>query len=341
MKKINPIQSIFIMLGNECNLSCKYCIQHVMVNEVTPHGINKDIIKFIKNLSDRQILPFQIFFYGGEPLLWFEDIKKYTKEFYGYANFAIITNGKALDEEKVEFINEYNIGVGVSYDGRNSNFTRGYDVLKDKYDILLNIVNLSFSGVISCYNYPQDWLEDLKCFSDDFLKKYNRYVGTNLDLLMNNNKLENTDNFDMSKIRKQMENLCNDYYKRSISETKKTFNDTFIDSLLNMSNNYPDLDHYGKCMNGINVLNIDANGEMYLCHNSRIKLGNLETPRKEMTKKCLDMYTPKLHCKECNVLSYCCGGCMLSTQEDLDNYYCELARNMYEPVKELYEKLNN
>lgn len=339
MRRRRPIFSIFIMLGNECNLNCKYCIQHVMVNEMTPHGINKDLVSYIKRIADRQNHPLKIMFYGGEPLIWFEDIKKYAKELESYVNFAVITNGKLLDEEKIDFLNEFNIGAGVSYDGKNSKITRGYDVLEDKYGLLLKINSLSFSGVISTYNYPKDWLDNLEDFAQDYVKKHNMFVGTNLDLLMNNNNLDNLNNFDMSKIRTQMIELCDIYYQNQISKKENVFSDTFIKDLLNMSNNKPNIKNYGKCGNGITVQNIDADGDMYLCHNSRIKIGNLSTTREEMTKKCLDMYKPKLHCEKCNVLSYCGGGCMLSTQEDLDSYYCELTKNMYEPVKELYEKL--
>ena len=51
----NNINTIFIMLGSNCNLNCKYCMQHSLINKMQSYNsdINIDIINFIK--SNRNI----------------------------------------------------------------------------------------------------------------------------------------------------------------------------------------------------------------------------------------------------------------------------------------------
>ena len=52
----NNINTIFIMLGSNCNLNCKYCMQHSLINKMQSYNsdINIDIINFIKKQSQHQ-----------------------------------------------------------------------------------------------------------------------------------------------------------------------------------------------------------------------------------------------------------------------------------------------
>ena len=41
------ISTIFIMLGHECNLQCKYCLQHDVVNVAMERQVNPMLYNFI------------------------------------------------------------------------------------------------------------------------------------------------------------------------------------------------------------------------------------------------------------------------------------------------------
>ena len=48
------ISTIFIMLGHECNMNCKYCLQHDVVNVALGKDINPDIYNFINDIARNQ-----------------------------------------------------------------------------------------------------------------------------------------------------------------------------------------------------------------------------------------------------------------------------------------------
>ena len=69
------IDTIFIMLGDKCNFNCKYCMQVNYEREQITNDINGDIFKFIEELSDsNNDRPLRLHFYGGEPLLYFNNM---------------------------------------------------------------------------------------------------------------------------------------------------------------------------------------------------------------------------------------------------------------------------
>ena len=62
--------------------------------------------------------------------------------------YGIITNGKLLDKDTVEWLNKYHVSVTVSWDGPISQYTRGYDVLKENPNIK-DINTLGVSAVLT------------------------------------------------------------------------------------------------------------------------------------------------------------------------------------------------
>ena len=120
----NDINRIFIMLGQQCNLSCDYCLQHDMIQDkIKINDINKDIFNFFKkNTTDRKI---DVIFYGGEPLLYYDAIKYIATSIRPFVDhMGIISNGKNLTQDMVKFFNEMDIYFAVSWDGKNSKIRR-------------------------------------------------------------------------------------------------------------------------------------------------------------------------------------------------------------------------
>ena len=329
------IQQIYLMLGNECNLQCKYCIQHPIVNDTTPHGVNQKVINYIENILEHQKSPLKVTFYGGEPLIFWNDIKEYIKKIKK-VNFNLITNGKLLTQDKINFINNNKISVGISYDGENSLQTRGYDVLKEKKDLLVQIKRLCMTGVITKYNYPQDWFESLNKFNNEYIKLHRHNISVNLDLLLNNDDLHGLSDFDFDKLSFQMKNLCDHFLNVQINKNDIQLNDFYIEKLLDRCR-LPYKNNFSKCRNGINNLNIDTDGNMYLCHNTHIKVGTIKDDFLDVLKKVfeLDKTCEKHFCDSCEVRFLCQKGCMLQNKETLNDYFCELAKSFYQPILDL------
>lgn len=99
---------INIKLGGKCNLHCKYC--HALKDE---YNFDERILPKIKELK-----PKLINFSGGEPLLYWEWIKKIVN-YIGpiEKGYSIVTNGTLVNDEIVEFANKNVIRISLSFDG--------------------------------------------------------------------------------------------------------------------------------------------------------------------------------------------------------------------------------
>ena len=103
------LKKITLKLGGACNLSCINC--HC---EPSNYPLKDSTLNWLK---DQRVS--QIFFSGGEPLLYMEDIRR-TVEFLGSGiKYKLVTNGTLLTKELVDWFNANNIAVFVSYDGAN------------------------------------------------------------------------------------------------------------------------------------------------------------------------------------------------------------------------------
>ncbi len=112
---------IFV-LTNACNLQCVYC-QARSGDEKQYEFMSKETaeraVDFALQAPD-DFLTFE--FQGGEPLLNFETLRhivEYTEKKKGKKNieYALVSNLLLLDDEKIKFIREHNIGVSTSIDG--------------------------------------------------------------------------------------------------------------------------------------------------------------------------------------------------------------------------------
>ena len=104
------LRRLTIKPGGACNLNCPHC--HADISEFE---FNKDIIRFIK------INPIQsIFFSGGEPLMYFPVIKKIAEEIGSGYELTLVSNGSLLTNEIVDFFNEFDFRIWLSYDGEKS-----------------------------------------------------------------------------------------------------------------------------------------------------------------------------------------------------------------------------
>jgi uncharacterized protein len=350
------ISTIFVMLGHECNLQCKYCLQHDVVNVALDKQINPDVYNFICETARSQYSPLQIQFYGGEPLVFWNKIVEIVNEINGRntggnIHFSMISNGKLMDEEKVKFINENNIGVCISWDGRNSKITRGYNVFEENKENIFKLNSFSISGVMSSYNYIKDYLEDAIELNRDYVQNYNGHtIHVNVDDLLDIN-LPNPDlkDFDFNKVYEQMEELCEEYYnyvknKTTLDVIKVTYFEEkirHIRAAINSKHYQPLRD---RCGNGCEVINMDLKGNLYKCHNTDAKVGTIYDNGFDVLKRVFDMdmvnHTSKT-CNECPVQIMCMNGCPLVKDEPREEFYCTMINLMNYPIMKLVTRLSD
>ena len=169
MNNLPPITSIFLNVTDSCCLSCRYCFVSQQPNFMT-YEVAKDAADFvIKNAESINTTPF-INFFGGEPTLCWDSIivpltnyirKEYAKPF----TLSMTTNGILLNEERLKFLTENDIGLLFSIDGDKetqdynrpcNNGKSSFDALGDNIDLIAKYFpNVCFRSTIipeTCHN---------------------------------------------------------------------------------------------------------------------------------------------------------------------------------------------
>lgn len=364
------IRTIFIMLGNSCNLNCVYCLQHPLVHHQIAKDINPNIYGFIKQVAEENDgSSFTLQFYGGEPLLYFNQIKEIVENTKDISNihFSVITNGKLMSDEMVEFFNSNNFGVAISWDGENVLKTRkfnAFDPAKPLRRRLMRLNNLCLTGVISSEVYPIQLLDSMQEVATQYYGLNGHSCSINLDEVFDTGFEDNCryiiDDLDLDRIYNEMEYLTNEFIE-SISKDKqeqqkaeRSTRNIYITSLVNQVKHY--IDHTDEvlsrsicnCGNGYSTLNMDLDGKLYPCHNTSESIGTIKDNYFDYLPKVIRLDNTKKRmeerCQYCPVLGLCNGGCKLITDEVLDETYCNFKKVMYYPVLkclwEYGEKIN-
>ncbi|MGB4439939.1 MAG: radical SAM protein, partial [Sedimentibacter sp.] len=125
--KIKPaIKAMCLNMTHDCNLRCEYCFasqgSYNGAREYLSYETGKKAFDFlVKNSGSRVNL--EVDFFGGEPLMNFENIKKLVdyarsleKEYNKHFRFTTTTNGVLLDDEKIDYLNANMDNVVLSLD---------------------------------------------------------------------------------------------------------------------------------------------------------------------------------------------------------------------------------
>ena len=160
-------QQLILCSTEQCNLRCEYCIYYdtkyqgkTPLKKMEFETAKKAISEFLENSenSPRRCISF----YGGEPLMNFELIKKCV-EFVEEQNllhdmdFTMTTNGLLLNREKADFLYQHRFIVSVSIDGPKEihNRYRTNTNIKDSFDTIITNVKYLIS------TDPDYWEESL------------------------------------------------------------------------------------------------------------------------------------------------------------------------------------
>lgn len=327
---------IFLTLGKDCNFNCKYCLQddgfsHQKKNIEKPK-LTEKLFQFLDQYNHDHT---KIMFWGGEPLLYFDSIKEIVEKYGEKFDYGTITNGSLLTEEIVEFFDKHNISLTVSHDGEATEYTRGIDVLKnDKIRSLINSCK-NFTGFSSVYSSANDNYRKLFQY---FEKEGFANSNNGVDLIYNTGD---------TKALFELTDINEEHYKQTLRELfygyeqQEFYDDSayikewqIVKSLLaamrgtiTRESNSPYRHYNYSCSSCRDMLNIDYNGDVYICHNSTYKIGTVEDSYEKihqgLIKYLETRFTPK--CKECSIFGICQGACLLLTEKGQERF-CKLRK---------------
>ncbi len=130
INKNSGLKALCLHVAHDCNLMCEYCFaskgSYKVERKLMPQGVAFKAVDFLVNHSGKR-KNIEIDFFGGEPLLNFDVVKRTVeygrkieaqagKKFY----FTITTNGTLFNEDNIRYINENMDNVVISIDGRKA-----------------------------------------------------------------------------------------------------------------------------------------------------------------------------------------------------------------------------
>ncbi|NLY10919.1 MAG: thioether cross-link-forming SCIFF peptide maturase [Firmicutes bacterium] len=144
------VKALCLNIAHDCNIRCEYCFAHEGdfggKRELMSLEVAKQAVDFLLNASGPRV-QCEIDFFGGEPLMNFDVVKetvKYGKErsqeLGKVLRFTLTTNGIALNDEIIDFVNNEMYNVVLSIDGRkevNDSMRRTYSGVGSVYETII------------------------------------------------------------------------------------------------------------------------------------------------------------------------------------------------------------
>lgn len=120
MNLSDEILLLTIAPTRKCNFKCTYCFEADRRAIDMSREVEENLIAFVRGFRNTQILG--VTWFGGEPLLKFETIKRLSEGFLklGFRRYtaSIITNGYLLDQKKIDCLQDLAIhDIQITLDG--------------------------------------------------------------------------------------------------------------------------------------------------------------------------------------------------------------------------------
>lgn len=342
----NKMNTIILQVTRTCNLRCEYCIYSgTYVNRshenkfMTWELAKKGIDYLAEHSRDSKIV--SISFYGGEPLMAFELIKKCVK----YANerfagkkivFSLTTNATLLRGEILEFFVEHEFDIMISLDGPkeyHDKYRRYANSNKGSFDTLMkNIRNIKeiypqyYDKYIS-YNTVLDPARGYKKI-DDFFRKEKIFSESSFSYsVVNDHYTEKEIDYSDEFIR-EMGYATFLLYLYELKLVKKQYISNLMFNKIGAMVKFAEemakhaclpreCHHGGPCIPGVFHTFLNLEGDFYPCERvSELSevccIGDIESGiNPEKAKKLLNIgRITEASCRECWAYEYCQVCCM-------------------------------
>ncbi|MBO4401116.1 MAG: thioether cross-link-forming SCIFF peptide maturase [Selenomonadaceae bacterium] len=326
-QSVGIVKSLCLMVAQDCNLRCKYCFgdegtyghRAVMSEEVGRAAVDF----LLKNSRFRK--HYEIDFFGGEPLLNFKTVRAVTeyvrqreKETGKIFKLTLTTNGVLLDDRKISWLNENNISVVLSLDGRQN----VHDAMRPDISgggsyqrVVKNFRKLVDSRHDENYYIRGTYTNRNLDFASDVLSMYD--AGFDIlsvePVVLKDSPLALTEK-DLPRISAEYDRLAEIYLERR--RVGRGFN--FFHFNVDLNNGPCVAKRLAGCGAGHEYFAVAENGDLYPCHQfvgrGKYKLGNVFTGVEESARN-LTQYFRESHilnkpkCQKCWAKYFCSGGC--------------------------------
>jgi uncharacterized protein len=359
---MRTFNNMMLILTEGCNLRCPYCYESVNADsynnkKTMPWPIAKKALDLFFNQIPEQMVYASITFFGGEPTLKYDLIRKVIETSFGHrtlggyignkANYIINTNGTILSGDMFDFFSKLGnkLDIRISVDGYKSNHDRTrktiggsgswilleknlskYKVLKTKFGVRVHL-----SNTINKSSYEHIY---------ENYKNLYELSGMQIGYLFVHE--DNWEYEDFEVIKKQVI-LLHDY----CLQQKMRFPLCNIKGYSNPSTKIKNSKCNNICAAGVNSFTVSYNGNIYPCHRSyfygledMFKLGNIDTgfdySKRVLLYEVNDLNRLPLKCQMCNpVIRKRCHVCFASNKHAYGDYftisdnYCLLMKELY------------
>ncbi len=337
--KARPVKSRFVKalclhICHDCNLRCKYCFAdegayHSRREFMSEQTAKKAVDFLIANSGDRKIL--EIDFFGGEPLMCLQTIKKvvaYAKDKAAKNGkkflFTTTTNALLLNEEARDFFNAEMENVVISLDGRKEvhDAVRKTANGKGSFDLVIDNAkqfvrsrgekNYYVRGTFTAKN--TDFSEDVMFLAE------NGFDSISMEPVV-------TDIAELAITNGHLAAICDEYERlaeRYLEKYKKGEGFNFFHFNIDLEGGPCLAKRVSACGAGNEYFSVTPNGDIYPCHqfagDEKFLMGNVYDGnidgriRSQFVENSL--FTRK-GCENCFAKYICSGGC------SANNYHFE------------------
>lgn len=316
------IGSLRFTLTKDCNCSCRYCYVERNYNKATTLTFD-DCKKFIcKSLSLSNKKEIAVRFFGGEPTLEFDLIRRiviFFKSEYPNVkvNYIINTNVQNINDSMLDFIKENKIKVVVSLDSIKStnDYNRHSLVRKSYYDEAIKQIKMFVKRDIS-FVVGSVVTNTSKEYVPKFLEEMKNIGVKNIGL--NFAKMVDKDILDFDK------NLAKIFADAYIYGVKNSINISgywFLPfkRLINGAS-------HGYCGGLGYELDLRPDKKIYTCVGASKAIGDLESineiPKNSIYSQIVNRMPPKINdCKGCSIEGLCAGECACDAKYATNNFF--------------------
>lgn len=353
-KRQTVVKALCLHIAHDCNLACRYCFagegEYKGDRSLMSYEVGKKALDFlVANSGNRRNL--EVDFFGGEPLLNFDVVKKLVE--YGrqlektadkHFRFTLTTNGVLLNDEVIEFANKEMDNIVLSIDGRKDvhnhmrpfkNGTGSYDLILDKFKQVAESrkqMKYYVRGTFTHHNL--DFVEDVLHLADEGFEQISVEP-----VVADPSEPYAIQPEDIPQICEGYDRLAKEMLKRK--REGKGFQ--FFHFMIDLSGGPCVYKRLSGCGSGTEYLAVTPWGDLYPCHQfvgeEKFCLGNVDsgivnTKLRDTFKLC-NVYA-KEECRNCFAKFYCSGGCAANAYHchgDINKPYeigCELQRKRVE-----------
>lgn len=333
------VKAMCLHVAHACNMTCGYCFagdgEYHGERGIMSYETGKRALDWlIENSGSRKNL--EVDFFGGEPLLDFEVIKKLVA--YGRSReqesgkkfrFTLTTNGLLLDDEVIEFANREMGNVVISLDGRKEVNDRMRKTHEDggTYDrILPAFKKLADSRGQKDYymrgtytHYNTDFCSDILHMADLGFKE----LSIEPVVAPSDAPYALTEE-DVPKLLSEYERLANEMLERKREGKGRDF--TFYHYMIDLTGGPCIVKRVSGCGVGTEYVAVTPTGDLYPCHQfvgeEKFLLGNIydgiTNDRICDEFKGCNVYSHE-ECRDCFAKLYCSGGCAANAYHTTGN----------------------